>query len=505
MKQALPYRLLLVGVAALFASGSSLAQSSGRGFGGWGVDEPTPLVKNFDRNDDGWLNTAERKAALAFLGFDGTLAVRRRGAAAESAKTIVTERKVDRNKPLYDPSTLRTLFIKFEEENWEEELHAFRGTDVDVAATVIMDGQTYRNVGVHFRGQTSYMMVPEGAKHSLNLSFNMAEKDQRLMDYRTVELLNSASDPTFLRTVLYMHIAREYLPAPKANYMRVIINGEDWGIYVNTQQFNSDFTKEAVGSKEPRWKIKGRPSGQGGLEYLGEDPEYYKLVYDIKSKDTPEAWAALIKLCKLLNDTPPERLESTLKPYLDIDETLKFLALENVFVNNDGYWIRASDYSLYADRAGRFHLAPHDVNETFRPLESFGRRFSASRESMGNGVALDPLASANDASKALLYRLLAVPSLRQRYLGYVREISEKWLDWNRLGPLAQQYQAVIAPYVKLDTRKLYTTEAFTSGVTGEGGIGGGGFGPMSPPSMSLKSFAEQRRAYLRRYFGLEKS
>jgi hypothetical protein len=170
-----------------------------------------------------------------------------------------------------------------------------------------------------------------------------------------------------------------------------------------------------------------------------------------------------------------------------------------VFINNDGYWVRASDYSLYMDRNGRFHLAPHDANETFRPLESFGRRFGGNRENMGSGIALDPLVSASDSSKALLYRLLAVPALRQKYLGYIREISEKWLDWNRLGPLTQQYQAVIAPYVKSDMRKLYSTEAFTAGVTQDSG-GGEGFGPMSPPSMGLKSFAEQRRAYLRRYF-----
>ena len=317
-----------------------------------------------------------------------------------------------------------------------------------------------------------------------------------MLGYDTIELLNSASDPTFLRYVLYMHIARDYIPAPKANYIRVVINGEDWGVYVNAQQFNADFTKETVGSKGPRWKVKGRPGAQGGLEYFGEDLDYYKYIYTIKSKDAPESWAMLVRLCKLLNETPAEKLEATLKPVLDVEGALKFLALENVLINNDGYWIRASDYSLFVDSKGRFHLAPHDANETLRMVEQFGRRFSG--EGAAVGIALDPLVAANDPSKALLYRLLAIPSLRQRYLDYMRDISTKWLDWNRLGPVAQQYQAVIAPYIKLDTHKLYSTESFTEAVTEDSGSEG--YGPMSTSSLSIKSFAEQRRAYLQRYF-----
>ncbi len=69
----------------------------------------------------------------------------------------------------------------------------------------------------------------------------------------------------------------------------------------------------------------------------------------------------------MLNQTPPDKLEAALAPMLDIDGALKFLALETVLVNNDGYWVRASDYSIYLDPAGKFHIIPHDANETFAP------------------------------------------------------------------------------------------------------------------------------------------
>ncbi|GAB1487640.1 hypothetical protein MASR2M8_00800 [Opitutaceae bacterium] len=72
----------------------------------------------------------------------------------------------------------------------------------------------------------------------------------------------------------------------------------------------------------------------------------------------------MIKLCRVLNQTKPDQLEAALSPLLDIDGALKFLALENVLIKSDGYWARASDCNLYQAKDGRFHLIPHDANET---------------------------------------------------------------------------------------------------------------------------------------------
>ena len=93
-----------------------------------------------------------------------------------------------------------------------------------------------------------------------------------------------------------------------------------------------------------------------------------------------------------------------------------------------------------------------------------------------------PLVGLNDASKPLRSKLLAVPALRERYLGYVRDIARKWLDWQTLEPRVRSYQSVIADAVKADTRKLYSFEAFRADVDGS--------------ERSLKSFVERRRAYL---------
>jgi hypothetical protein len=412
--------------------------------------------------------------------------------------------------PLYDLSARRTVFLQFESTDWQDELSAFYRTDVEVPATVTVDGRSYKDVGVHFRGMSSYFMVPQGSKRSLNLSFDFVHGDQALGGYRTLNLLNANGDPTFVRGVLFTEIARAYIPTPKMNYVRVVINGENWGVYLNTEQYNKDFVRDNFKTTAgARWKVPGSPGGRGGLEYLGAEAAAYKTIYEIKTKDEAKPWKDLIELCRVLNETPPDKLEAALAPILDVDGALKFLALDVALVNSDGYWTRASDYSIYQDEKGRFHVLLHDVNEGLEdeggpgrgrgpgfgppppgggPPPDFGgpgrgRGFGGGRGGpMGGGFDLDPLVGLNDPSKPLRSKLLAVPALRDRYLAYVRDIAEKWLDWKTVGPMVQGYQALIAAEVKADTKKLYSTEAFeTDLTTGEG---------------SLKSFLEKRRAFL---------
>ncbi|MBS0207287.1 MAG: CotH kinase family protein [Planctomycetes bacterium] len=388
--------------------------------GGAGMPE-RKLVKQFDQNDDGWLNSQERQAARKYLadnpqprgpfgpGGPGGFGPRGPGnrpdggsprtgpnrgnngdtsgppggppgfpppgfgppgrhelPAVKPGKKISPKDVQPSEADLYAADTLRTLFLEFENKDWEQELADFHGTDVDVPATLTVDGKQYPGVGIHFRGMSSYGMVPAGHKRSFNVSMDFITPKQRLLGYKTLNLLNAHEDDSLLSSVLYSHIARKYIPAPKANFVRVVVNGENWGVYTNVQQFNKEMLAENYPSGQgTRWKVRGMPMGGGGLEYLGDDPSAYERHYEMKSENKA-AWDDLIKLCRTLNETPADQLEKALEPMLDIDETLKFLALDIAVINCDGYWIRASDYSIFMDEQKKFHILPHDMNEAFR-------------------------------------------------------------------------------------------------------------------------------------------
>lgn len=380
--------------------------------------EDLKLVERFDKNQDGWLNAAERAEARAVAKEEGG---NRRGfgppgggprggfgpqggpqggppggppggpfpggpfpwgpagggplGGGRNAEPVKPGPRLDPSqvtsypdRPLYDSAILRTLFFEFENADWEQELVDFHNTDVEVAAQLIVDGQTYPHVGVRFRGNSSYGMVPNGYKRSLNVALDLADADQRLLGYKTLNLLNAHSDSSYLHCVLYEHVARQLgAVVPKVNLVRVVINGESWGVYVNVQQFNKELLGEHFPSaKGARWKAPGNPRGDSGLVYLGDRIDDYRRRYEIKTKDDDKSWRKLIELCRVLNETPLDQLETELPKVLDVDGALKFLALDVALLNGDGYWTRASDFSLYLDEAGVFHVIPHDFNETFQ-------------------------------------------------------------------------------------------------------------------------------------------
>ncbi len=515
-------------LSVLLLTAPLAAQGPG-GMPGMGASQK--LLDRYDADKNGRLDSAERHAAMTALAAQPAQGGRGfgpggRGGPGGGASATPTAGKPFTPKdvrnypkaPFFADSVIRTVFLTFEDADWEQQLEAFNNSDVEVPARVSIDGVPYKDVGVHFRGMSSYFMVQRGQKRSLNLSFDWVEKAQAVQGIRTINLLNAHEDPTFLRSMLYYQVASHYVQAPKANFVRVVINGESWGLYTSVEQFNKDFIRDHYATTDgARWKVPGSPGARGGLEHLGDTIASYRRNYEIKSKDDSASWRALITLTRVLNTTAPAQLEAALGPILDIDGALRFLALEVTLVNNDGYWTRASDYSIYRDVEGIFHILPQDANETFSngggpggpggfggrggPPGGFpggpppgampggmppggmppggmrGGPGGPGGMMMGN-AELDPLVNVTDATKPLRSKLLAVPALRARYLAYVREIATTWLDWKNLGPLVTRYDKMIAADVAADTKKLESTEAYTEGLK------------------ALQAFAEKRRAFV---------
>ena len=474
----------------------------GRSGGRRGPRRAEKIVNRFDTDKDGRLNDTERKAARTYIHESrGEAGASRPSGSTSPHTTPEADLKTSlaaqpKGEPsLYDAKILRTLYLRFHDADWYEQLGDFYRTDVDVPADLIVDGKVYQSVGVRFRGSSSYFTV-QNEKKSFNIAVDYGDDKQRLYGYKTLNLLNGHSDPSFLREILYSRIAINYLPTPKANLVKLIINGENWGIYVSSQQFNKDFLDEWFGTKDGvRWKVP--PGRSSGLVYNGDQPTAYQQSYQLKTRaeEAPNAWQDLINLCKVLERTSDEQLESALSVVFNIDRALWFLALENVFIDNDGYFSRASDYALYQDPRGRFHLLPHDSNETFRFAGGGGPNSWQT-----DGQMLSPVSQENDMMRPVISRLFAIPHLRARYLAHIRTIASEWLNWDVLHPIIAEYQSLVDAEVKVDDKKLYAYEAFaTSHIKDQGGGEGpggrqGGRGRRATPS--FKRFVEERAEYL---------
>jgi hypothetical protein len=65
---------------------------------------------------------------------------------------------------------------------------------------------------------------------------------------------------------------------------------------------------------------------------------------------------------------------------------------------------------------------------------------------------------------SIMYRLMSVPQYRQRYLAHVRTILDSFFTEDGLATKIEAYRALIENEMKADTKKLYTAQAFTSGI-----------------------------------------
>lgn len=514
-------------------------RGSGSGMGPGGPGGPDAaqsrdLIGEFDADKNGRLEAEELKLALESVANQppqrrGPM---RRGRGRENSNPNEPGREISKDsvdsfpdRPLYDATILRTIFIDLESDQWEKEMGSLKDYGVDLSAKVTVDQQTYENVGVRFRGNSSFFSLGDGQKRSLNLTFDWADKKQSLYGYRTLNLLNSHADASFLRLVLYSRIAQDYIPVPKANYVHVVINGLSWGIYVNEQQFNSDFTKEHFNSKGGRrWKA---PPGREGASfvYKGDEADDYR-TYELKTKDTPESWNALIEATKVLAETDSKDFESTLDQAICIDRILWFLAIDNVMLDMDGYYQRGADYSIYQEpKFDRFHILPYDNNETFRAQGGHGPGFGGGPGRPGPGAGglfgglfgggpppggppqggpppsngtggeqlepfdLDIFAGIDQPLAPFINRLLEKPELKARYVAHVRTISQDWCDWKIVAPLIESYRELISDEIKLDTRKLTSWDAFEAGIGMSSSQGRG-------QSPGLQAFFKGRKAFL---------
>jgi hypothetical protein len=383
---------------------------------------------------------------------------------------------------LYEDNTIRTIYLDFPQSNYWTLLGSNYQTRTNILCKMTVDGVVYDSVGVHFKGNTSYNMAQNSQKKSFNISLDFVKPEQRIMGYKTLNLNNSFDDPSFLREVFYTKQISNHIPAAKANYVQLYINGQNWGIYPNVQQINKDFLKEWFKNNDgTNWRADkpggnsgGGPGGPGGgggpswgdgtagLNDLGNDTLEYQKYYTLKSTQKAQPWNDLIAACQALENTPLTDIETVLPTYFDLDRVLWFLASEIAWTDDDSYAFKGKmDYYVYQDEeTGRFS-----------PLEFDGNSALSSTN-------WSPFYNETKVNYPLMNRLLAVPSLRQRYLAHLRTIIAEQMDATTAPQLIDTYYARIDSLVENDPKKLYSYSAFTS------------------EKQALKNFITSRRNFL---------
>jgi CotH kinase protein/Lamin Tail Domain/Secretion system C-terminal sorting domain len=351
----------------------------------------------------------------------------------------------------YDESSVKKVELTFAQADYWQQLTNNYASKTSILASLTYEGKVYPNVGVRFRGNTSYQRVT-GQKKSFSIEMDFKDTTQDLQGYKTLHFNNAFEDPSMMREVLYLGFERRHAPAAKANYIHLYINGQDWGEYPNIQVLNGGFMEEWFLSKDgTRWRAEAPTGGGGGggfgagsstLNFLGTDTTLYKPYYTIKQANKSGIWTDLMKACQALN-TP---VEDDLKKVFDTDRALWFVAHEIIYGDDDSYVNKGGqDYYVFWDNeTGRVVPIEYDGNSAFNSIAS----------------AWSPFLKETSVQFPIMNKLFAVPALRQRYLAHVRTIIEEVLDPSVFNAKIDFYASQIDALVNADPRKGTTYAQF---------------------------------------------
>jgi hypothetical protein len=373
------------------------------------------------------------------------------------------------NKPappdFFDSKTIQDIKIIFKEKNWRYILDSLRfNGDGVLEGKVEAGGLTFDKAGVRFRGGKSF--APGALKNPLHIILNHGVKMQNLNGYHTLKLSNALRDPSMVREVLGYEIARSYMPAPKANYAKVTVNGEFYGLFVNVESVEDNgFLRRYFGSTTGAFFKANQDAGDrtpaGCKNAIYGSLEYDKSVTCYENnfeKLSEHGMNDLVELARILNEEPA-KIESV----LNVDATLWMLAFNNVVVNLSSYSGNHSvNYYLYKGEDGRFTPIIWDLNLSFG---SYKNTRGGSDLKLRALQELDPLLHAANAIKPLISKLLGNEAYRKIYLSHVRTILHDHFINNKYEQRAKELQALIRNDFINDKGKSYTQADFDISLT----------------------------------------
>lgn len=419
---------------------------------------------------------------------------------------------------VFNKNKVTTVDIEIAEEDWADMLENAADEELK-QADITVNGKKIENVAIRTKGNLTLRSVinSDSDRYSLKIDFDYYDDTQSLFGLKKLNLNNNYSDSTLMREYISYELMEQMgLPTPAHSYMYVTVNGEERGLFLGVEAVDETFLANNYGSNNG---FLFKPDGIGSdLKYISEDIQDYTGI-GLKTNEDNIEQSKFVEMLDAINNG------GDIEKYLDVDEMLRYFAVNTALVNLDSYQGNMKhNYYLY-EQNGKFSIIPWDYNMSFggfgaggggmgmgredrqkpvdasnsgSPMENNGQtdqkgvdrqqqngQFNMDMSMSGNLMAesainfsvTTPVSGTTLEERPLLNALLTNEKYRAQYEGYLEELTTNYLTEDYVQSMTKKLAVLLTTYVEADPTKFSTTEQFLEAVEGEN---------------SLPEFAKQR-------------
>lgn len=167
---------------------------------------------------------------------------------ADTAGVITASASCGYESRLFDTSKVHSIDIVMDD--WDGFLETCENEEY-TDCTVVIDGDSYKNVAIRAKGNTSLSTVSQlgSDRYSLKIEFDHYNSAENYYGLDKLCLNNIIQDTTYMKDYLsYQLMAQMGVPSPLCSYAYITINGEVWGLYLAVEDVEDAFLERSYGS-----------------------------------------------------------------------------------------------------------------------------------------------------------------------------------------------------------------------------------------------------------------
>ena len=230
---------------------------------------------------------------------------------------------------------------------------------------------------------------------------------------------------------------------------------------------NNEGKEDVQSEKGNNGEMRGGPNFNKNVEgadfvYIDDEVSSYSIVRDsaVFKRTTDSDFKRVINMFKNLNDG------TNLEDVLDVEEVLKYFAVNTYLVNLDSYsGSMYHNYYLYENN-GVCQILPWDLNLSFGGFSGMGAKGgnSGSGTSTIINFPIDNPVSGTLENMPLIGKLLEVDEYKELYHSYLKEIADEYFNSGYYAELVDKLDNLIGDYVKEDPTAFCTYEQYKASI-----------------------------------------